>query len=345
MIPTQTNYSYEHQLRKEVQLLNEQKISQTSYTQLFRATRSMQTEDESIPAEVDQAREDIEAAMGKDVQMLITSFTSHLEKQAEQMKKRYDEALERIMSAGRTNLANSIATIHKTEQMIAAKNFKEFSDAHRNNVKGIDDEIKKIKKSVLGIESMLIKYRLYVEKATMLAKKSAIDLDANPTNEPTTYLEQLDGLQKSLDNREHQFMVLSERLSSKPPSQRVTKKKKVLPVIEQIELRPVPEQQSPLLKKESRTDLYTSFNELSTKQLDVDEILAAMKTEFEKAKEEELKTTKETLEDFQSQFENLRLQARESKLNLANEKYLNISKQLFGRYKHSHTQCNIEELY
>ncbi|KAJ3315451.1 hypothetical protein HDV04_002993 [Boothiomyces sp. JEL0838] len=338
MIPNQTNYSYEHQLKKEVQLLNEQKISQTSYTQLFRATRSMQTEEESIPAvkeldnlfsllilEVDQAREDIAAAMGKDVQLLITSFTTHLEKQAEQMKKRYDEALERILSAGRTNLANAIAKIHKVDEII-------------------DGNIKQMKKRILSIESMLIKYRVYVEKALILAKKAGIDLEINNFNDPMANIELLDSLQKSLDNKEHQFQVLSERLLSKPVSQTSPKKKKPHTSTEETEtsLKIAQLIHSPLLTKESTINLHHSFDELNSKQMSVEETLAAMKLEFEKAKEKELQITKETLEDFQTQFENLRVQAKESKFNLANEKYLTISKQIFARFKHSHTQCNLE---
>ncbi|KAJ3259843.1 hypothetical protein HK103_001734 [Boothiomyces macroporosus] len=348
MIPNQTNYSYEHQLKKEVQLLNEQKISQPSYTQLFRATRSMQTEEESIPAvkeldylfsllilEVDQAREDIAAAMGKDVQLLITSFTTHLEKQAEQMKKRYDEALERILSAGRTNLANAIAKIHKVD---------ECSNDHQTKIKIIDGNIKQMKKRILSTESMLIKYRMYVEKALILAKKAGIDLEINNFNDPMASIELLDSLQKSLDNKEHQFQVLSERLLSKPVSQTSPKKKKPHASAEETEtsLKIAQLNHSLLLTKESTINLHHSFDELNSKQMSVEETLAAMKLEFEKAKEKELQITKETLEDFQTQFENLREQAKESKFNLANEKYLTISKQIFARFKHSHTQCNLE---
>ncbi|KAJ3276542.1 hypothetical protein HDV01_004075 [Terramyces sp. JEL0728] len=336
----QNNYSYESQLRKEVQLLNEQKISQTSYTQLFRATRSMQTEEESIPAEVDQAREDIETAMGKDVQMLISSFTTHLEKQTERMKIRYDEALQRILSAGRTNLANSIATVFKTEQARSSKIFDEALCVHRNEMEMIDNEIKTIKKKVLGIDSMLIKYRMFTEKAVILAKKSGIDLEGNSTAEISN-LELLDSLQKNLDSKQLQCSTLQAKFASKPQNRKPIKSETTLEHgCLRLEKKLIQD-----AKKESTGNLAASFHELSSRKMDINDILTAMKIEFEKVKEEELQLTKDTLDDFQTQFENLRLQTKESKLNLSNEKYVNTAKKLFTRYKSTCTQCNIEDTY
>ena len=115
--------------------------------------------------------------MESDIKKLVPSLCANLEIQTKIMEQRYQEAIERIYSAGRTELANKIALLwHET--MLHIENTRtKLTKKHNHEVNGIDKEYKRLRKNMLTAESTMQKYNAQSDKCLILARRAALDIE------------------------------------------------------------------------------------------------------------------------------------------------------------------------
>jgi hypothetical protein len=176
-------------IEKEVALVQEKTISTSNYIGLFRVNRSCQTEEQQIPSikelqrqlhtlknDIHDAQAECQSSKSAMMEEVSEAISSYLADEINKLQSKLREAKERIHQSHRTRFGNQIALVKQKYVKERQQQMLVLQTKHDLKMKEINDSIKAAKKKRLFNESQIQKYKMFIEKTTLLARRAGIDV-------------------------------------------------------------------------------------------------------------------------------------------------------------------------
>jgi ABC-type uncharacterized transport system ATPase subunit len=176
-------------IEKELEHVKVKTVSNPLYIDLFRVNRASQTDQQNIPnvkvlyckmnlliMDIQSTQKECRSMKSEMMRNVSDAISSQLKKEIKKIGHRLKESQKMIFSASRTKMGNHIAQITRDANVQRQQKLTKLNLAHQKQMNDIDKDIKALKRKLLYFESQTKKYKTYVEKTTLTARRAGIDV-------------------------------------------------------------------------------------------------------------------------------------------------------------------------